>query len=97
MSSRYPDGWYLLVNVAGMVRPNSGKTPVYPTWLRTYLIVLVSAVWSGMLIASAFFDQVNVPAAVHVIMGVGMASLFSVEFGGIRLVRKEDRDDDPGT
>lgn len=72
---------------------SAGGGPSYPKWLRTYLIVLVSVVWSGLLIASAVSDDVNVPAAVHVIMGVGMASLFSVEFGGIRLVRKEDTPD----
>lgn len=85
-----PDGYYLLVNAAGIMG-SAGGPPSYPKWLRTYLIVLVSLIWSGMLIASAVSKNVNVPAAVHVIMGVGMASLFSVEFGGIRLVKREDK------
>lgn len=85
-----PDSYYLLFNLAGMV----GSTkPTYPTWLRTYLIVVVSAVWAGLLVASAVVEDITVPAAVHVIMGVCVASLFSVEFGGIRLVRKEDTPD----
>ncbi len=88
------DGHYLLINAAGLM--STGGGPQYPKWLRTYLIVLVSAVWSGMLIASSVVDGVDVPAAVHVIMGVGMASLFSVEFGGIRLVKK-DEDKTDGT
>lgn len=83
---RYFDDHYLLITAAGIIQ---SKQPQYPPWLRTYLIVLVSVVWAGMLLLSAFVDSVDVPAAVHVIMGVGMASLFSVEFGGIRLVRKE--------
>lgn len=84
---------YILINMAGIVGSTGG--PIYPKWLRTYLILMVSAVWAGMLIASAISKSVTVPAAVHVIMGVGMASLFSVEFGGIRLVKKQEEPSDP--
>lgn len=89
---RNPDGYYLLVNAAG-VMGSVGGPPSYPKWLRTYLIVLVSIVWAVAVFAQAFVDNVTIDWWVHGIMGVGMASLFSVEFGGIRLVNKKDTPD----
>ncbi len=83
-----PDGYYLLVNAAGVI--SSGGGPQYPKWLRSYLSVLVSVVWSVAVLASAFIDGVTIDWWVHGIMGVGMASLFSVEFGGIRLIKKDE-------
>lgn len=80
------DGHYLLITAAGVMgEPGGGG---YPKWLKPYLILLVSCVWSTMLIGSAVSDAVHVPNAVHVIMGVVVASLFRVEFGGIKLVNK---------
>lgn len=79
-------GRYLIISAAGTMTTGNG----YPKWLKPYLIVLVSVVWSGMLIGSIVSKVAEVPAAVHVIMGVVVASLFSVEFGGIKLVKKED-------
>lgn len=80
-----PHGHYLLITAAGVL----GETS-YPKWLRTYLIVIVSFVWAGLLIGSAVAPNVTVPYPVHVIMGVVVASLFRVEFGGIKLIKKED-------
>lgn len=73
----------------------SGKSgpPSYPKWLRVYLIVLVSTVWAGLLVASAIVHRSLVDAKTHAIMMIVVASLFSVEFGGIRLVTKDKKDD----
>lgn len=83
---RYPDGHYLIISAAGIV----GEQANYPKWLRTYLIVLVSAVWTVMVLASLVFERIKVDPWVHGVMGVVVASLFSVEFGGIRLISKKD-------
>lgn len=64
----------------------------YPNWLRPYLIVIVSIVWSGLLLASIVSNNVHVPTAVHLIMSVVVASLFRVEFSGIKLVSRKDQD-----
>lgn len=95
MKYGYWNDHYLLINAAGIMGSTGG--PAYPKWLRTYLILMVSTVWAGLLLASVTVKDVSVPAAVHVIMGVGMASLFSVEFGGIRLVKKQEQPDDPSS
>lgn len=90
--NKYWDSHVLLINAAGVMGATGG--PNYPKWLRTYLILMVSTVWAALLIISVVVKDVTVPAAVHGIMGVGMASLFSVEFGGIRLVKKQEEPDD---
>lgn len=88
--SRYPDGYYVIVTAAGGAMGTIGGPPNYPRWLRVYLILLVSMTWTGLLILSAIAEDRTVPTWVHLIMGVVCASLFSVEFGGIRLITKKD-------
>jgi hypothetical protein len=82
------DGHYFLLSAAGIV----GEKPAYPAWLKPYLIVVVSIVWAALLIASVASRDVSVPPAVHLIMGVVVASLFRVEFGGIKLVNRKEED-----
>lgn len=90
---------YLIITAGAMTSPlSSGKpgppsSPSYPKWLRVYLIVLVSTVWAGLLIASAIEHKSLVDAKTHAVMMIVVASLFSVEFGGIRLVTKDKKDD----
>lgn len=97
------DGHYLLITAAGMVgttnrngapHPGNGKDPV--AWLRVYIVMVVITVWSVLNVAAAFFHAPGVPYWVHLSVLVVVASLFRVEFGGIRLVTKgEDKDVKP--
>lgn len=73
---------------------NGNSKSQYPKWLRIYLIVLVSLTWASLLIASAIVKRALVDTKTHAIMMIVVASLFSVEFGGIRLISK-DRPSDP--
>lgn len=72
----------------------AGEAP-YPKWLRPYLILLVSATWTGVIVAWVMSDgTLPIPPWIHAMMGLVIASLFRVEFGGIRLVQKERPNDE---
>lgn len=87
-------GHFFTITAAGMTNADTDKlNPArYPSWLRIYLIVLISVVWAGLLLGSALFPRIHVPNALHGIMGVAAASLLRVEFGGIKLITKEPED-----
>lgn len=58
--------------------------PGYPTWLRPYLSLLVSAVWAvSNFVSAATSGRWAVPLWTHLIMGGVVVSLFRVTLGNI--------------
>lgn len=82
-----PHGHYLLLaGLAGTV-----GDPDYPKWLRLYLSLLVSVVWAAAIAATVVnYHGVKVPWQLHTAMLLVLASLFRVEFGSFRLVKKDE-------
>lgn len=87
MITRHGDvspGYYVIMGaVAG--------EPGYPKWIRPYLILIISAVWAGLnVVAAATEGRVAVPWEAHLLMAAVVVSLFRVEFGNIKISRRED-------
>lgn len=78
----------------GTPDPGSKSQSQYPKWLRIFLIVLVALTWASLLIASAIVKRPLVDTQTHAVMMIVVASLFSIEFGGIRLISKDPKKDD---